>query len=128
MEESDGSGDLPELARGEELHRGEISLCRPVTPLTPIQLARAKLTNGFQIHYKINHKVQMWSKNVLMWPTVIEIGMFIYHEVTTTISNDSNVMSNDRFEFVTCAISSFFEFSLFEQFSSFDFQKQMSLS
>lgn len=34
----------------------------PVTLLTPIQLARAKLTNGFQIHYKINRKVQMWSK------------------------------------------------------------------
>ena len=58
----EGSWDLSELALGEKLHQGEISHCGPVTPLTPIQLAGAKLTNGFQIHYKINGKVQMWSK------------------------------------------------------------------
>lgn len=62
LEESKGSGDLCELALREELHQGEISHCGPVTPLTPIQLAWAKLTNGFQIHYQINRRVQMWSK------------------------------------------------------------------
>lgn len=55
--ESEGSGDPRELALREELHQGEISHCGPVTPLQP-----AKLTNGFQIHYRINRKVQMWSE------------------------------------------------------------------
>lgn len=42
---SQGSGDLYEPFGENSLHRGVISHCGPVTPLTSIKLAGAKLTN-----------------------------------------------------------------------------------
>ena len=57
-------GICTSLPSKRSLTKGEISHYRLVTPFF-IQLARAEVTNGFQIRCKINHKIQIWSKT--MW-------------------------------------------------------------